>query len=193
MPEEEQDLSLSDPAHAATHSGTSTRLGSVVTDVGVRIQEMLDAAERVAGDIRRDAEAAGEEYLQKRQREADEVVRQRINELETITQSLAARATGMEREASAFVAEVEQVRWRLARLIGDDDPPKSEPIVSAPRNGAGHWPESTGREASQAAALRATQMAVAGAERSEIERMLRDEFDIDDPSALDLVLGTQRP
>ena len=43
------------------------------------------------------------------------------------------------------------------------------------------------------AVLRATQMAVAGTERTEIERMLRVEFGIDDPAAVvDEMLRSER-
>ncbi|MEJ7875122.1 MAG: hypothetical protein WKF62_00565 [Solirubrobacterales bacterium] len=175
----------------AVDNGPGAQLGNLVANVGGRIQEILDTAERVAGEIRTDAEAAGATYLLDRQREADRVVQERMAELDAITQLLTARAASMERETSAFVAEVEQVRWRMARLIGDDGPP-DEPATgdaSASRT-APQSPEATGRGISQAAALCATQMAVAGAERSEIEHMLRDQFGIDDPLTIDGLMHT---
>jgi hypothetical protein len=137
------------------------------------------------------SEAAGAAYLKERQREADRVVQERMAELAAVTQSLAARAATMEHEMTAFVAEVEQVRWRMARLIGEDGPP-AEPATGEPAatNGSRQAPEVNARGVSQAAALRATQMAVAGADRSDIEHMLRDQFGMDDPSAIDKVLRT---
>ena len=191
MSEDEQSFHAPDPAPGVTGNEPRAPLGGLVADVGMRIQEMLDTAERAAGEIRANAEAAGAAYLRDRQREAEELVQGRMAELDTITQSLAARAAGMEREATAFVAEVEQVRWRLARLTGEDAP-QSGPTAPAPGNGGPQWPTPPASDPSQAAALRATQMAVAGAERSEIEHMLRDQFGMDDPSALDTVLGTDR-
>ena len=109
-----------------------------------------------------------------RRREADQIVQQRMAELDVITQSLAGRAAGIEREATAFVAEVEQVRWRLARLAGEDahSPERARPPAAG---GGAHEPlVPQAIEIFQAAALRATQMAVAGAERADIEHMLRD-------------------
>ena len=184
MPDDEQTDSIAD-------NGQSAPLGSLVANVGGRIQEMLDTAERVAGEIRADAETAGRTYLAERQREADRLVQERMAELDAITQSLAARAANMEHEMTAFVAEVEQVRWRLGRLLGEDGVPAGlatggPPAAAPPEQGPG----GTFRGVSQAAALRATQMAVAGAERSDIEHMLRDQFGMDDPAAIDRVLDT---
>jgi len=183
MPEDEQ-------SHSVVDDGATAPLGGLVANVGSRIQDMLDTAERVAGEIRADAESAGRTYLQERQREADRVVQERMTELDAITQSLAARAASMEHEMTSFVAEVEQVRWRMARLIGDDATPGAQQATGdgAAANGAPRPPEVNDRGISQAATLRATQMAVAGADRSDIEHMLRDQFGMDDPSAIDRVL-----
>ena len=187
MPEEDQSLSGPGDAAGAGPSGPGAPLGGIVADVGVRVQEILDTAERVSGELRDEAHAAGVAYLQERKREADQIVEQRMAELDAISQSLTARAAGIEREATAFVAEVEQVRWRLARLAGEADP---QPEAGAqPRvNGGSQATEPVQSGISQSAALRATQMAVAGANRSDIERMLRDQFGVDDPSELDRFL-----
>ena len=184
MPEDEQ-------SHSVADNGPNAPLGSLVANVGGRIQEMLDTAERVAGEIRADAEAAGATYLQDRKREADQIVQERMAELDAVTQSLAARAASMEHEMTAFVAEVEQVRWRMARLVGEAGSPAEPAKGDRPVLGTvPQRPEATDRGVSQAAALRATQMAVAGAERADIEHMLRDQFGMDDPSAIDRVLHT---
>jgi hypothetical protein len=182
MPKDEE-------VHSVADNGGNAPLGSLVANVGARIQEMLDTAERVAGEIRADAEAAGRTYLQERQRDADRVVQERMAELDQITQSLAARAANMEHEMTAFVAEVEQIRWRMGRLIGEDGPPAESAPAGSPTPGmAVQSPARFEPAASQDAALRATQMAVAGAERADIEQMLRDQFGMDDPSAIDRVL-----
>ena len=169
----------------------STSLGSAVADVGSRIQEILDLAEEAAGEIRAEAEHAGRSYLRDRQREADRIVHERLSELDAITESLAARATSVEREATAFAAEVEQVRWRLARLVGES-PPEPVPGNDVPRDATRprHASDLTAARDTQVAALRATQMAVAGAARSEIETMLRDQFGMSDRAAIDGVLRT---
>lgn len=177
-------------SHTGSENAPGAPLGSLVANVGGRIQEMLDMAERVAEEVRAEAQAAGVTYLKDRQREADRIVQERMAELDAVTQSLAARAANMEREATAFVAEAEQVRWRLARLIGEEGLPlESTPSAHAASDAPSErQPEETGLSVPQAAALRATQLAVAGAERSEIEHMLRDQFGMDDPLAIDRVL-----
>ncbi|MDQ2676558.1 MAG: hypothetical protein M3Y34_07085 [Actinomycetota bacterium] len=184
MPEDEHSFS-------ADENGQAAPFRSLVANVGGRIQEMLDTAERVAAEIRTEAEAAGKAYLQERQVEADRIVQERMTELDAVTQSLAARAASMEHELTAFVAEVEQVRWRMARLIGDGAPQAHPASGKRFAPGAQDVQGDAGDPGvSQAAALRATQMAVAGAERADIEHMLRDQFGLDDPSAVDRVLRT---
>lgn len=179
-----------EPTHSAADNGQHAPLASLVANVGSRIQEMLDTAERVAGEIRAEAEAAGRTYLQERQREADRAVQERMAELDAITQSLTARTAKMENEMTEFAAEAEQARWRMGRLLGDDLPAEPSPEgPPAPAPGA-QPPARFGPGFSQHAALRATQMAVAGAERADIEQMLRDQFGMDDPSAIDRVLQT---
>ena len=182
MPDDEQGFS-------GAESGPSTQLSGIVANVGGRIQEILDTAERVADEIQAEADAAGQTYVEERRREADRIVQERMAELDAITELLAARAASVEREATAFVAEAEQVKWRMARLIGDNgtpaDPATADGLASSE---APQAPGPTRHSVSDAAALRATQMAVAGVERSDIEDMLRAQFGIDDPAAIDRVL-----
>ena len=184
MPEDEQDLS-------AAPNGPSRQVGGLVANIGERIQEIVETAERAAAEIQAEAEAAAAKYLQERQREADQVVQERMAELDSITELLAARAATVERATSAFVAETEQVRWRMARLIGDEAPSTQatrfdEQSPRMPLRQA----ESSRSSVSEAAALRATQMAVAGAGRSDIEQMLREQFGIEDPAEVDDALRT---
>ena len=182
-----------EPVSAPRNNGPGKQIGSIVANVGDRIQEILDLAEQVAGEIRADAEAAGRTYFEDRRREADRIVEERKAELDAITEVLVARAANVEREATAFAAEVEQVRWRLARLTGNDPvPAEPRPSDGWPSRAAWQPPGLTGRGTTQAAALRATQMAVAGAERSEIENMLRNQFGIEDDAAIEGILRTGR-
>jgi hypothetical protein len=153
-------------------------LGEVVANVGDRIQEIIDTAERIAGEIRADAEAAGDAYLEERRREADRLVEAGVREFTDVTNSLAVRVEALQREASALVEALEEARGSLVGFApGFERPPDLHAA------GEERVPEQDERVPEQAI-LRATQMAVAGVERPEIESMLRREFEIQDPAAL---------
>ncbi len=165
----------------ATDRG-STGLGDVVANVGERVQEILDAAERIAGDIRAEAEAAADRYLRERRQEAERAVEDGVREFTNLTQSLSGRVETLQREASALVEALEQARRSLAGFAEGVEPHPEAATDAAP---AEKIPEQ--------AILRATQMAVAGIERTEIELMLRTEFGVEDPAALiDRMLRPER-
>ncbi len=178
-------------------------LGRAVSNVGNRIQEMLDTAERVADEIRADAEAAAANYVHEQRREADRVVSDRARELIELTESLSMRAKQMEEEAGALVAALEDAMQRMARLAGGAEAPAAAPgrePLSTPASPVPPVPVAAAQSSAaseeripEQAVLRATQMAVAGTERTEIERMLRVEFNIDDPAAVvDEMLRSER-
>jgi hypothetical protein len=88
------------------------------------------------------------------------------------------------------------VAERLRALADELDPPSAptrEPHLK-PVEPAGGEPESlpAWRSSSAGARLLATQMAVSGASRAEIEQRLRDSFEIEDTSEiLDAILGPE--
>lgn len=150
-------------------------LEEVVVDVGGRIQEIVDAAERVGA----------------------------------LTESLGFRIESLQREAQALVDVLDQARRSLGELAEVEaaqpssrtpqglapapepaprpQPPRSLPVPDAK-------PEPSPQRIPEQAVLRATQMAVAGTERTEIEQMLRDEFGIADATEMvDRVLRSDRP
>jgi hypothetical protein len=135
-------------------------------DAAQRLARIVDAAERAAASVIDDAE-------QQAQRQLDEA-RER---------------------ADLMVAE------RLRELADELDPPRSEgrrtghlkPVETGgadPEDGA--EPLAQRRSGSAAARLLATQMAVSGADRAEIEARLRNGFDIEDTGEiLDAILGPE--
>jgi hypothetical protein len=164
-----------------------TELADVVANVGERVQEILDAAERIAADIRAEAEAAADRHLRERRQEAERAVEQGVREFTNLTQSLSVRVETLQREASALVEALEQARRSLVGFAQGveqrPDAPTPEPPTDTPP------PERIPEQAT----LRATQMAVAGVERTEIEVMLRTEFGVEDPAAvIDRMLGPER-
>lgn len=182
-------------SEALADQAQRTSLGAVVENAGNRVQEILDAAERVTAEIQADAEAAAARYLEERRHEADQIVEGRIDELADLTGGLKSRLASVQQEALALLAELEAITTRIVRVPSTGqgaDPGGLRPVPDvepAPQPVA--YP-GTGRpdRARQQGILRATQMAVAGTDRAEIERMLRTEFGIEDAAAvLDQLYG----
>jgi hypothetical protein len=198
-------------------------LGGVVANVGERVQEILDLAERVAGDIRTEAETASERQIADSRREADRVVDERLGELASLTRSLTGQVEAVAREARALIAQLDGARERLADIGAQPDrtdprpdrtdthPVSAMPTEDAPAApvdapaapvdtpaapvdaAAEASPDSDGNQIPEQAVLRATQMAVAGVERTQIEHMLRSEFGVDDATTVvDKMLLSER-
>lgn len=135
-------------------------------DAAQRLARIVDAAERAAASVIDDAEQQAQRQLDEAHERADRVVAERLRE-----------------------------------LADELDPPRSEgrrsghlkPVESGevePDDGDG--PLAPRRSGSAAARLLATQMAVSGADRAEIEARLRDGFEIEDTSEiLDAILGPE--
>ena len=160
--------------------------------VGARVDTVLQAAERAAADIRRDAEQWAQRHMEDTRRRADELAAQRVQELSSITDDLLSRAQAVARQSDDLINALDAASRRALKVPrrrqddgGEDpgrpdpeqgpepaDPPSNGPIAPAPR------PVSDG------ARLLVTQMAVAGSNRETISSRLRQEFGIEDPSAI---------
>lgn len=152
-------------------------------EMSVQIRALDAAAERTAARI---AEAAA--GLENEHRREDSAIRADL--LAGLASALVDRTEGIRTDCARLSALID----RTARLIAERDstaaqvpPPESRP------------PSLGGREdgfagtTSEGVRLIATQMAIAGSSRSEIERRLRTEFGINDAArALDEIFGTQR-
>lgn len=123
---------------------------------------------------------------------------------------LAAIVDAAERAASSVIDEAEQqarqhleeararadrmVAERLRELADELDPSERAPREShlRPVESPSEAAASSPRAAASGARLLATQMAVSGASREEIEQRLRNGFDIEDPGEiLDAILGPE--
>jgi hypothetical protein len=136
-------------------------------DAAQRLATIVDAAERAAASVIDEAELQAQRRLDEARGRADRIVAERLRE-----------------------------------LADELDPPGSEerrsghlkPVASAadePEPHDGDRPAS-GRIGSAGARLLATQMAISGADRKEIESRLRSGFDIEDTSGiLDAILGPE--
>ena len=161
-----------------------------------RIRQMLVTAEDVSEDIRREAVAEAERYLEDRRREADQVVAARREQLERALETLRTEGREITERLAAVTAALERA---LA------DPLVGEPVASAPETAPAEEPapapEAEPAETSppapsaahirQRALIRATQLAVQGVDRAEVEQTLKREFELEDSAAIvDEILGT---
>jgi cell division septum initiation protein DivIVA len=136
-------------------------------DAASRLATIVDAAERAAASVIDDAEAQAQSYLDEAHGRADRIVAARLRELADQLDPPSSPA-GERRGSHLKPVEAEA-----------DESEEDGPL--APR-----------RSGSAGARLLATQMAVSGAGRREIEARLRSGFDIEDTGEiLDAILGPE--
>jgi hypothetical protein len=139
---------------------------SSAADAAQRLAKIVDAAEQAAAGVIDEAEQQAQRQLDEARDRADRIVAERLRELadELDPPSAAERRSGHLRSVDAAAGESGDGAGRLT-----------------PR-----------RSASSGARLLATQMAVSGAGRAEIDARLRSGFEIDDTSEiLDAILGPE--
>jgi cell division septum initiation protein DivIVA len=140
---------------------------SSAADAASRLATIVDAAERAAASVIDDAEAQAQRYLDEAHGRADRIVAERLREL---ADELDPPGSGERQTGHLKPVEVE---------AGGAGSEEEDSELLAPR-----------RAGSAGARLLATQMAVSGASRKEIEARLRNGFDIEDTSEiLDAILG----
>jgi cell division septum initiation protein DivIVA len=149
------------------------------TNAAERLAAIVDAAERAALGVIDDAEKEARRYLEEAHARADLIVAERLREAADVLerQRGAGGAEPRLRPVESEPAAAEEEEPEQA----DDAPPPPLEEVPAPQHSG-----------SAAARLLATQMAVSGAGRKEIEMRLRNGFDIEDTSEiLDAILGPE--
>ena len=162
-----------------------------------RVHEIIDAAERVAEEIRAEAEAEAKRYLEQRKQAADKLTEERALLIEELTESLLERAKGVQEQAEAMTGSMTSV---IERIRATAAAPPSVGLDSSASSGSGNGAEradggdsASGESSPEEPLLRATQMAVAGTERPEIEATLKQEFGIEAPGEIvDQVLGSDK-
>lgn len=169
-----------------------------------RLEAIVEAAERAAEGVIDDAEAQARRYLTQARAEADRITDRRMEDLSHMIDVLLDRADSLQREAERMQTLLEEAKFRIDPEQPDrakEAAPASEdpaPLREAPRLRAVTHSEqpAPAPEAPQAdaagARLLATQMAVSGSSREEIEQRLRNRFEIEDTTAiLDAILGPE--
>jgi cell division septum initiation protein DivIVA len=176
----------------------------LATSTAERIGAIVEAAERAAVAVIDDAEKQAQRHLDEAQAEADRLVEDRLASLTILTDSLVAQAESIKGEAQELVAKLEEAKRRLAAgeeiaAEAEQDPTSArashlsavEPVENA-GSSDGHGESQVERGTPAGARLLATQMAVSGSSREEIEARLRNGFEIEDTAPiLDAILGTE--
>ncbi len=172
------------PTDSALGTGTAERLAAIV-----------EAAERAAVGVIDDAEKQARRRLEEASAEADRLVAGRLAELAELTDSLLAEAEAVRAQSERLVSALERAKLQLG-----GDGPAPIPETSRPNHLSAVdpiEPPPTLRPAEElgsaaGARLLATQMAVSGSSREEIEARLRNGFEIEDTaSILDAILGPE--
>ena len=179
-----------------------------------RLAAIVEAAERAAVTVIDDAEKQAQRQLEQARTEADRLLEERIGSLAELTDSLVAQAEAIRAQSEQLLGSLAEAKRQLAAEDGDEvaiassgprpvrgshlsavapveaEPaPGPQPLV-VERRGAVSPDADTGTAAG--ARLLATQMAVSGNSREEIEQRLRNDFEIEDTaSILDAILGTE--
>jgi hypothetical protein len=144
------------------------RLNSAA-DAAERLAAIVEAAEKAAAAVIDDAEEQAREHIVEARARADRIVAERLRELADELDPLGEGSPSPE-DGDERPTEPGERRLRPVQ-------PAPEPL--APR-----------RSASAGARLLATQMAISGASREEIEERLRHGFDIEDAGEiLEAILG----
>lgn len=127
------------PDDPSSPAGASSELRRSVGQATERIHEIIDAAERVAVEIRSDAEAEAERYLDQRRREADRLAADRTAALDQLTKTLANSAERFKHQAEQMLADLDRVIsearagvYRNGALAAVEAEPEPSPEVRLP-------------------------------------------------------------
>jgi cell division septum initiation protein DivIVA len=149
---------------SAEKSKPDKRPPASAADAAQRLATIVDAAERAASSVIDGAEQQAQRHLDEARDRADRIVAERLREL----------ADELDPPDSG------------ERRVGHLKPVEAEGEAGEDR------PHGRRRSSSAGARLLATQMAVSGAGREEIEERLRNGFDIDNTGEiLDAILGPE--
>ena len=160
-----------------------------------RLEAIVKAAEQAAEGVIDDAEAQARRYLAQARAEAERLTESRASELSDLVDSLLGQAAALRQEAERLQVTLEEARTRVETEAATPQPPPQPEVPRLRAVSGSEEPaaEAESRRADAAGArLLATQMAVSGSSREEIELRLRNGFEIEDTAAiLDAILGPE--
>jgi vacuolar-type H+-ATPase subunit H len=176
----------------------------LVSGTAERLAAIVEAAERAAVTVIDDAEAQARRRLEEARVEADRLLGDRLAELAELTDSLVAQAEAIRGQSERLIFSLREAKRQFGVDGSDAElPPASarpahlsavdavEPAVE-PAAAPTELRPGGGEGSAAGARLLATQMAVSGSSREEIEARLRNGFEIEDTaSILDAILGPE--
>ena len=175
-----------------------------------RVTSIIEAAERAASALIDSADAKAKRYLEEAETEADRVVAARLEGLVETTDALVARAEEIRQESewlletlrqtgsrvesgangAAALSEAAAARGKHLSAVPAEPEPAADDFVPSEAGAEDQPPYRS--ESAAGARLLATQMAVSGSSREEIEARLRSGFEIEETaSILDAILGPE--
>ena len=169
----------------------------LAADTAERLAAIVEAAERAAVTVIDDAEKQARRRLDDARAEADRLVAERLAELTDLTDSLIAQAEAIAGQSQRLVASLGEAKRQLATGEATPEAERPQPVERGPHLTAVAAVDDTpavsaGDGTPAGARLLATQMAVSGSSREEIEARLRNGFEIEDTaSILDAILGPE--
>lgn len=197
-------------------SDRTARRREIEDSTAARLAEIVAAAEKSAQQVIDEAEEEARSRIVDAREEADRIVADRLAGLAELTDEIAAQADALRRQSEALQRALAEAKAELggAEALGGAAAPigrratdrdvdlEPEPDARKPAGPAltvvgaveAAEPGAGSREANGPAGARllATQMAVSGSSRAEIEERLRNGFAIKDTGAiLDAILGPE--
>jgi len=173
-------------------------------DTAERLEAIVESAERAAEGVIDDAETQARRYLAQARAEADRLSEGKLSELSDLVETLIGQAASLRQEAERLQATLEIAK---SRIDGEEDhlvpePPQQDQQPEEPQvprlRAVGEEgepalaPPEPNRGDAAGARLLATQLAVSGSSREEIEERLRNRFEVEDTTAiLDAILGPE--
>jgi vacuolar-type H+-ATPase subunit H len=195
-------------------SDRTVRRREIEDSTAARLAEIVASAEKAARQVIDEAEEEARSRIIDAREEADRIVADRLAGLAELTEEISAQADALRRQSEALqraladakaelgVEDLPAGSASLGRASGRDPGDGSDPgprrsvgpaltvVASAEEERRGAPPEPSDTPAG--ARLLATQMAVSGSSRAEIEERLRTGFAIKDTRAiLDAILGPE--
>jgi hypothetical protein len=176
---------------------------SPATSTAERLAAIVEAAERAAVTVIDDAEAQARRTLEGAEADASRLVADRLASLSRLLDSLVTEAEACRDQSERLIASLEEAKLRLEAGEAPDGigrPQRGEQVrpshlsavdpVEEPPTALRPAASESGTAAG--ARLLATQMAVSGNSREEIELQLRNRFEVEDTaSILDAILGPE--
>ena len=190
----------------STSSDTPDERRGLEASTAERLAEIVAGAEKAAKQVIDDAEAQAHRQLSDADAEAGRIVAERLGRVGEVADRLAAGAEAIRRGADELIAELRRAQAELG--IDADDGSDSiqrrshltavTPEADQPADDGGAEPPALGlagpgvNGSAAGARLLATQMAVSGSSREEIDQRLRNGFEIEDTAPiLDAILGPE--